>query len=206
MYAYHDSDLPQVRYATDWALDTAIRHRVNVDKLRWSADPLSLYLFKNLTGATTVTIEVEHDDGDWRRSTTTTTITVSTISAAMTAAGYTLADTDILVLGHVTNGAFIMRDGSPLLYVADLISRDDGDYFGQIYRGNNIIKVRGATFAQHHVFRRILMATIPSNFTDLVPAGDGADAFQRDKAALERFTGYAGRRRIGRACGSDGPE
>lgn len=150
--AHHDDDLPLVRYASGWDDSPSRFHYVTVDKLRWSVDPVCLYLFKNLTGATTITVEITHDAG-WSRVMDTTTIDVGAIFSAMTTAGYVLVDSDILVMGTVSGGAFVQRNGVILVYVADSITRTGGTIPGQVYRGDNIIKIRGATYAQHHIFR-----------------------------------------------------
>jgi hypothetical protein len=154
LVAQHDHDLPIVRYASDWQVDIANAHYIQVDKARWSAPPLSLYLFKNMTSASEFTIRVEHEHEVWDIQETITSIDVAAIDSAMTDAGYTLLDTDILVVGDVENGAFILRDGVQLIHVADAISRSGGDWPGQIQPGYNIVTVRGGTFAQHHTFRR----------------------------------------------------
>lgn len=151
---YHDDDVPDVRYTSDWMITESRLHNITVDKLRWSGDPLSVYFFKNLTSASTVTIDVTHDDGMWRRATTRTSFDATAIDSAMTSAGFTLVDSDILAIGHISGSATVIRNDINILNVADLISRDGGNSFGQIYRGDNVVKVRGATYAAHHIFRR----------------------------------------------------
>ncbi len=155
LQAQHDRDLPVLRYASDWDVSVATAHHIFIDKARWSAPPLSIYLFKNMTSASTFTIRVEYESEIWELAEQTTSIDVSAIDTAMTDEGYTLADTDILVVGDVENGAFILRDGEKLLHVADAVSRSGGDWAGQLQPGYNIVTVQGGTYAQHHVYRRL---------------------------------------------------
>lgn len=155
LQAQHDRDLPLVRYASDWQVSVATGHDIFIDKARWSAPPLSVYLFKELTSATTIEIIVESESGVWEISEIISSIDVSVIQDAMIDSGYSLVDSDILVVGDVEHGAFILRDGETLIHVADAVSRTGGSWAGQLQPGQNLVKVHGAMYAQHHVFRRL---------------------------------------------------
>lgn len=155
--AQQDDDLPRTRYTSDWFTNNQ-DHTVIVDAERWSAPPLSLYLFKDLvTAGTTITIEVTHESDIWSRQTDTTTIDIAAVDTAVDDAGFTLSDSDILVVGDVDGFAFVIRAGTILTYVANAITRTGGAWPAQIYPGTNEIHIDadGSTHAQHHIFRRL---------------------------------------------------
>lgn len=153
-----DDELPRTRYTSNWYTGNN-DYTIEVDRERWSASPLSIYLFKNLVtpAPTTITIEITHEADIWSQQTDTTTIDVTAVDDAVTAAGFTLVDTDILVVGDVDGSAFVIRNGTILTYCADAITRTGGSWNGQIYGGTNQLHFDpdGATHAQHHIFRRL---------------------------------------------------
>lgn len=153
-----DDELPRTRYTSDWFAGNQ-DYTIIVDRERWSASPLSIHLFKNLVTPAPVTMEIEvtHESDIWSRQTDTTTIDVAAVDTAVTDAGFTLADTDILVVGDIDGYACVMRAGTILTYCADAVTRTGGSWSGQIYPGTNELHINtdGATHAQHHIFRRL---------------------------------------------------
>lgn len=154
--AQQDDDLPRTRYTADW--DGGNYHAIFVDPERWSASPLSIYLFQNLvTVGTSFNIEVTHEGDIWSRHTDNTEIDFDELDAAVTDAGFTLLDTDILVIGDVDGHAFMLRDGAFLCHVASAMYRTGGAWPGQLYPGLNEVNIHadGSSHAQHHIFRRL---------------------------------------------------
>jgi hypothetical protein len=155
--AQQDDDLPRTRYTSDWFTNNQ-DHTIIIDRERWNAAPLSIYLFKDLVAAgTTITIEIIHEADIWSRQTDTVTIDIAAVDTAVDDAGFTLVDTDILVVGDVDGFAFVVRAGTILTYVADAVTRTGGAWPGQLYPGTNEIHIDadGSTHAQHHIYRRL---------------------------------------------------
>jgi len=159
----HDPNLPRCRYASTWAVcpgGNPPSYAVFATQPRWSAPPSSLYMFKGFENGDTdlLTIEVRREDEIWDIAQTTTTIDVGEIDDLMTTAGYTLATTDVIVVGDVLQQpGFVLRAGEKLVFIGSAVTRDGGMWPGQLAPGYNRIVIDSSDgyHAQHHVFRSL---------------------------------------------------
>ena len=159
LYTVHDPNLPDLRYASDWD-GNAEQHVVSVNRKRWSAPPLSIYMFKGYEtyDTDTLTIEVMQSIDIWDRDTFTTTIDVSIVDDLVTDAGETLAATDIIVVGDVKRlPGFVIRGDTIITPIGDAVTRDGGAWPGQLVPGMNKVTADpdGGQFGQHHIFRTL---------------------------------------------------
>jgi hypothetical protein len=155
LHSFDDTVLPALRYTHDWRTGP-VWNRVLIDRQRWSASPISVYVFKNLVGVPEISITIEHEDDIFQVSSDTVTVDMSIVNILMTDASYTLQNTDWIVLGDVEQQpGFVMRNGSILIPIASAVQRSGGAWAGQLQPGLNRIRIAGGQFAQHHIFRRL---------------------------------------------------
>ena len=154
----HIATDPPTGYATDW--NTLKDHAyVSCRPEYFGMAPLSVYAFDNLaTASGTATISVRHPINIVNEITHRTQIDVQSVKDMALLKGIALVDTDILVVGDVKNGGFVVRNDQIVANVAPAISRNGGQWPGMLTPGRNLVEVKpptGGRWAMNHTFRSL---------------------------------------------------
>lgn len=147
---------PSIGYARSWGTYEST-FMIREDPEYWSAPPLSIYTFRKIQNKTgTMRILVSREEAN-RSIESRTTINLDRINNLASLNGITLIANDELKVGDVDGFAHIMRDGIVILYCAEAVNKNDGDFPGYLTPGTNRVKIypEGTEYWHYHLFRSL---------------------------------------------------
>ena len=145
-------------YATPMSAVDAI-HYIRPDVRYFNAPPMSIYLFDNLDSAAGIgEIQIKSQE-IFDEETSLVSVDFSALSALALANAVALTPSDKLIVGEVANGARVIRNGDTILNAASVVTRNNGDFAGQLSPQRNRIETdisgTGARLGMIHTYRRI---------------------------------------------------
>jgi len=156
-YLHQNTD-PQTGVATDWKT-TSDRVYVTCRPEYWGMAPLSIYVFDMLDSSNgKILIDVRHPINIVNEISRRTEVDITTVKQLAFASGISIVDTDLLVIGNVQDGGFIVRNGEIVVYVAPAIVRNGDDWPGMLEPGRNVVEVYppvDGRWAMNHTFRSL---------------------------------------------------
>lgn len=158
LHCNHRPDYPDTGHVTNWNKEDT-KTFVNIEPHRWSAPPISLYLFKGFKNLTTTSKLTITRQEVFRTLNELVTIDWSVVNAIADDEDISIAPKrDIFVLGDVRSFAYVMRGNDILFYASSAVTYNGlGDFPGMLSPGTNIVfaEPKKAVLAQHHYYRRL---------------------------------------------------